>query len=183
MDLDRDLSFKGGRTYLHSTTVFDDILQLKGGAFAGLDFKFDRRTDRQVRYLSQPPPAGTVVATWNDRDGTIHVVERDAAITADVPYDEDGLAARFEFGERQVTLPVDIGGHSLIEAIVAGYKALLQRTVAGSGARLAFVRLRLSHLPGLPLQIRFARRLGDFYQGDILSGEQTVGQIFFGEWR
>jgi hypothetical protein len=184
MNLERNLPFKGGRTYLHSTTVFDDLLQLKGGVAGGLDFKFDRRTDRQVRYQSERPAnAATIVASWSDASGTTYVVERDAPITQTAAYDEDGLASGFDIGERQVAIPSQVGGHSLIEAIVAGYKALLKQTVAGSDAKLAFVRLRLSEWPTLPLDIHFTRRIGEFYQGDIRCGGRSVGQIFFGEWR
>lgn len=183
MNLDRDMSFKGGRTYLHSTTLFDDLIKLKGSSVGAIDFKFDKRTHQQVRYQLEPPADGVAVATWRDREGVTYVVERGEAITEAVPYDEDGLADRFAFSEQSVALPVDVGGNSLIEAVVAGFKALLQRTVAGKGSKLAFVRLRLSVLPALPLDIRFSRRIGEFYQGDIHAEGKHVGQIFFGEWK
>lgn len=184
MNLDREMSFKGGRTYLHSTTVFDDLVRLRNPGAGAIDFRFDRRTDRQVRYQFEPPASGTLpVATWRDQEGTIYIVERGEAITGSVPYDEDGLANRFRFTGQSVTLPVDLDGNSLIEAVVAGFKALLQRTVADKASKLAFVRLRLSRLPTLPLEIRFSRRIGEFYQGDIHAGAEPVGQIFFGEWK
>lgn len=184
MNLDRDLHFKGSRTYLHSTTVFDDLLTLRSPGVKSVDFKFDKRTDRQVRYQSQAPgdDQQRVVASWRDGDGVVYVVERDAAIIESRPYDEGGLARSFAFDGQRVSLPADVGGHSLIEALVAGFKVLLQRTVAGSGAKLAFVRLRLSRIPTLPVDIRFSRRIGEFYQGDITADGQPVGQIFFGEW-
>lgn len=183
MELDRTLAFKGARSYLHSTTLFDDLLQLKGPGLRAIDFTFDKRTDRQVRYQEQPPgDDASLVATWRDQSGTTWVVERDAAITQSRPYDEDGLAARFAFDERSVRLPAGAGDHSLVEALVAGFKALLLRTAAGEGAKLAFVRLRLPQLPVLPLEIRYSRRIGAFYQGDILAAGKPAGQIFFGEW-
>lgn len=184
MNLDRSLVFKGARTYLHSTSVFDDLLHLKGGAAGAVDFTFEKRTDRQVRYQSEPPAdADALVATWRDGGGTTtYIVEREAPITDAVAYDEDGLAQSFSFDASSVSLPAEVGGHSLIEALVAGFKALLQRTVAGKDAKLAFVRLRLTRWPGLPLEIRYSRRIGGFYQGDIIAGGKPVGQIFFGEW-
>lgn len=184
MNLDRDMSFKGGRTYLHSTTLFDDLIQLKGPEVGAIDFKFDKRTDHQVRYQTEPPVSGVaLVATWRDREGTTYIVEREEAITDSTSYDEDGLADRFEFTGKSVMLPADVGGNSMIEAVVAGFKALLQRTVAGKTSKLAFVRLRLSSMPGLPLEILFSRRIGEFYQGDIHVSGKPVGQIFFGEWK
>lgn len=183
MNLDRELSFKGGRKYLHSTTVFDDLLSLRAGDLRSIDFTFDKRTDHQVRYQDTPPTAReSLVATWRDADGAVYVVERDALITGSAPYDEDGLAGGFSFGERSVRLPAHAGDNSLIEAIVAGFKALLLRSVAGPGAKLAFVRIRLPRLPVLPVEIRYSRRIGEFYQGDILVDDKPAGQIFFGEW-
>jgi hypothetical protein len=184
MELDRELAFKGGRTYLHSTTLFDDIVALRGDDLRGIDFRFNHKTARQVRYQSAPPAGDQVgVGIWRDHLGEFHIVERDAPVTRRQPYDEDALADLFAFAGRHVEVPADVGGHSAVEAIVAGFKALLQRTVAGRDARLAFVRLRLASLPRLPLAIRFGRRIGEFYQGDILLAGEPAGQIFFGEWR
>lgn len=184
MELSRDLSFKGGRNYLHSTTVFDDILALRGRSIRGVDFRFNHKTDRQVCYQSASLAEGQVgVGTWRDDHGAFHIVERDAPITTRVPYDEDGLAANFVYEPGRVALPADVAPYSTIEAIVAGYKQLLLRSVVNLQGRLAFVRLRLPAIPALPLEIRFSRRLGEFYQGDLVKDCRPAGQIFFGEWR
>lgn len=184
MELDRELKFKGARTYLHSTTLFDDIVALRGPGVGGIDFRFNHKTARQVRYQSAPPAEGeTGVGIWRDNLGQFHIVERDAPVTGREPYDEDALAAAFAFDGQRVELPPDVGENSTIEAIVAGYKALLLRTVAGDVARLAFVRLRLSRVPRLPLEIHFSRRIGGFYQGELRQDDQPAGQIFFGEWQ
>ena len=184
---DRTLCFKGSRQYLHSTTLFDDIVLLRGPDVAGIDFTFKHKTGRQVSYVPAgqfDPAAGAVeVASWRDGRGEIRVVERDAAIDCRTDYDEDALARSFAYEAERVTLPAQIGGHSVIEAIVAAFKALLQRTVAGPESKLAFVRIRLSAVPQLPLEVRFSRRIGEFYQGDIRVDGRAVGQIFFGEWR
>lgn len=183
MELDRELAFKGGRTYLHSTTLFDDIVALRGPDIGEIDFRFNHKTARQVRYRSAPPANGEVgVGIWRDSLGQFHIVERDAPITRREPYDEDGLAAAFAFDGQRVELPADVGGRSPVEAIVAGFKALLLRSVTADTARLAFVRLRLSRVPQLPLEIRYSRRIGEFFQGELRQGGQPVGQIFFGEW-
>lgn len=184
MALDRELAFKGGRDYLHSTTVFDDILALRGGDASGIDFRFNHRTAHAVRYQAQAPGEGEVaVGSWRDDAGTLHVVERPDLIQARQPYDEDALAATFEYGDRSVAVPADLGGHSAIEAVVAGFKALLLRSVAQPGARLAFVRIRLPRAPRTPLQIRYSRRIGEFYQGDLSEDGQAAGQLWFGAWR
>ncbi|MGH8084257.1 MAG: hypothetical protein ACREPV_03170 [Lysobacter sp.] len=184
MNLDRDLPFRGGRNYLQSATLFDDILLLRGDAVTAVDFKFNKKTDRQVHYQSVPPESeSTLVAIWRDSAATVYVVEREQEIVESVPYDEETLVDGFSFKATGVEVPRDIGGFTTMEAIVAAFKALLHRTVVTHKPKVVFVRARLSLLPGLPVEVRYSRRIGEFYQGEICSKGKAVGQIFFGEWK
>jgi hypothetical protein len=187
MTADRQLCFKGTRQYLHSTTLFDDLIALRGDAAGPIDFRFEHKTAHQVRYVAadsaEVAALAVQVASWRDARGEIRVLEREAMIGCRTDYDEDGLARSFAYDGNVVAIPADVGGHSAIEAIVAGFKALLLRTVAGRDARLAFVRIRLAAVPQLPLQVRYSRRIGEFYQGDLVGEAGNVGQVFFGEWR
>ena len=138
MRLDRDFAFRGSRDYLHSTTVMNDLLRLRGGAPGGFDFRFDKRTDRQVRFQDEAPAEGeALVGTWRDAAGTIHIVERGERIARSEPYDEDGLASRLEFGDNAVDLPAELPGHTPTEAIVAAFKAMLSLPI-NDGPSLAF---------------------------------------------
>jgi hypothetical protein len=177
------LPFRGDRNYLQSATLFDDMLAWGGGNPRNIDLVFHRKTERQVGYDTSPPADDAVlVATWRDADKSIFVVESDQPITQRVAYDEQSLVDRFEFGPDGVVVP-DIGDFTVMEAIVAAFKALLHRTVVRHNPKLTFVRVRLQSVPQLPLAVRFSRRIGEFYQGDIRADERAVGQIFFGEWR
>ena len=184
MNLDRDLPFRGARNYLQSATLFDDILLLRGTGVTAVDFKFNKKTDRNVRYQTVPPEnESALVAVWRDSKTTIFVVERDQGIAESVPYDEETLVAGFEFRAAGVELPRPMEGYTTMESIVAGFKALLHRTVVIHKPKVVFVRTRLSHLPDFPVEVRYSRRIGEFYQGDIYASGETVGQIFFGEWK
>jgi hypothetical protein len=184
MRLEPDFAFRGSRDYLHSTTVMNELQRLRGGAPGGFDFRFDRRTDRQVRFQDEAPAEGEVlVGTWRDAAGSVHIVERDARIERAEPYDEDGLAGRLRFDGNMVDLPAELPGYTPVEAIVAAFKALLRRGPAGAGAKVAFVRLACNAEPVLPMRIVFSRRLGDFFQGDIEASGEPLGRIHFGEWR
>jgi hypothetical protein len=178
------LPFRGDRNYLQSATLFDDLLAWGGGSPRNIDLTFHRKTDRQVGYETSPPAdEGALVATWRDADKAIFVVESDQPITQRVGYDEQSLVDRFTFGPDGVAIPAQIGDFSVMEAIVAAFKALLHRTVVPHKPKLVFVRVRLQAVPRLPLEVRFNRRIGEFYQGDIRADGRSVGQIFFGEWR
>lgn len=184
MILRPDLPFRGDRNYLQSATLFDDVLEWSGGRPRNIDFVFHKKTDRQVGYeTSAPAEDSRLVAKWRDDDKVIFVVESDKPITLREGYDEQALVDRFAFNPDGVAVPADIGDFSVMEAIVAAFKALLHRTVTPHKPKLVFVRVRLQSAPELPLEVRFSRRIGEFYQGDIRAGARPVGQIFFGEWR
>jgi len=178
------LPFRGDRNYLQSATLFDDLLAWGGGNPRNIDLTFHRKTERQIGYETSTPGEGaTVVATWRDAGKSIFVVESDQPITQRVAYDEQSLVDRFEFGPDGVVVPTDIGDFTVMEAIVAAFKALLHRTVVPHKPKLTFVRVRLESVPHLPLEVRFSRRIGEFYQGEIRVDGRVAGQIFFGEWR
>jgi hypothetical protein len=179
--LDRDFRFRGNRDYLHSTSMFDDLLGLRGRDMSHLDLKFHRRTGRQVSYVDDP--AGREpVAEWSDSAGKLYIVERDEPIRESEPYDEDGLAAQFEIEGRVARIPAAIGSFTRVEAMVAGFKRLLQSVHAGK-RKYVFVRLRLDRCPESAMELRYTRDIGAFYQGDISADGKVIGQIFFGEWR
>lgn len=178
--MDRHFQFRGGRNYLHSTSLFNDLLRIRGPHATCIDMKFHRQTNRQVSYTDNLI-AENPVAEWSDSGGKLLVIERDERIGERAPYDEDGLAARFEIEGRVVKVPADIGPFTRFEALVAGFKRLL-RSVHRDERSYAFVRVRLDHYPDNALEIRYARDVGAFNQGDISEDGNLVGQIFFGVW-
>lgn len=180
MRLDRNFQFRGTRDYLHSTTLFNDLLRVRGEHATRIDMKFHRRTGRQVSFTDELPN-GEPVAEWSDSGGRLFIVEREERITERAPYDEDGLAAQFEIEGRIVRIPADLGAFTRIEALVAGFKRLLQ-SVHPDKRRYAFVRIRLDRCPESALEIRYSRDIGAFHQGDISEAGKLMGQIFFGVW-
>lgn len=177
-------AFKGSRDYLHSTTVFDRLIAEVGGDPLKLDFRFNRRTDRQcVITAARPTDETRIVAAYSDADHRLYVISTDAPITERVPYDEDGLAKNFEIAGSVVRLAGVAPGFSFIECTVAAYKRLLL-SMQEHPRRFAFVRISLTHLPRGAYAVGFDRKLsGDFYQGTLSENGAPIGRIFFGEWR
>ncbi len=185
MTLERTFRFRGRRDYLHSTSLFDDIRELRGTDAQNIDMRFHRRTAHQVSYTDTPPSADdTVVAEWSDDAGKLYVIERDDRIREHEPYDEAALADRLDTADRHVDIPARIEPFTRIEALIAGFKRLLQECrEIPPGARYAFVRVRLQHCPQHAVRIRYVRDIGEFCQGDISEQGTRIGQIFFGVWQ
>jgi hypothetical protein len=185
MKLDRTFRLRGNREYLHSTSLFDDILKLRRETAKNIDMKFHRRTTHQVRYIDTRPTSNdVVVADWRDDAGALYVIEREEPILDREPYDEPALARMFTIEGREVRIPKQIQPFTRIEAIVAGFKRLLHecRDIP-SGSQYAFVRVRLRHCPEDAICIDYARNVGAFPQGDISEHGAGMGQIFFGVWQ
>lgn len=183
--LDRTFEFRGTRNYLHSTSLFDDLIALRGGGgdVRDVDFRFHHKSGNQVSYVDAPADGETVVAEWTDSRGKVFVVERPEPIVRSAPYDEPALGARLAVDGDCIRIPADIGPFTRIEALVAGFKLLLQRRFPETPRNYVFVRSRLRFLPEQAMDVCFARTIGEFFQADIRADGTHVGQIFFGEWR
>ena len=181
MKIDRTFQFRGARDYLHSASVFDDLLQVRGMHSTRIDLKFHRRTARQVSYVDELSDQ-EAVAEWSDSRGKLFVIERDECISDRVPYDEDGLAEQFEIEGRIARIPAELGPFTRMEAVIAGFKRLLQATYPGMQRKYVFVRVRLDRCPDTAMEIRYSRDIGAFFQGDLSASGKLVGQIFFGVW-
>jgi hypothetical protein len=181
---DRQFTFKAKRDYLHSTSLFDDLVAHRGDLARQIDFRFSHKTDRQVSYLdTRPSPQDVLVAEWSDAGGQLYVVERNEAIREAVPYDEAALVSRFRINGRTVEIPAELGPFTRIDALVAAFKHLLQQVSPLEGGRKhAFVRIRLARVPQGATSITYARDIGTFSQGDIREDGKLLGQIFFGVW-
>lgn len=182
MKIERSFRFRATRDYLHSTSLLDDLLHIRGATAYPIDMKFHLRTDQQVAYVDAPPAPGTpVVAEWSDAVGRLYVVPRGVTISAHEPYDEPALIARMARAGRTVEVPSAIPGFSKCEAMIAGFKHLLE-AVRESRTKYVFARIRLDTLPTGAFRINYARDIGRFFQADIVVADETIGQLFFGEW-
>jgi hypothetical protein len=182
MRVDREFQFRGDRKYLQSASLFDDLIALRGGV-TDIDFKFHHKSGHQVAYVDELPSDQALVAEWRDSKGAVYVVERPEPILRATPYDEPVLVAKFRIEGRNAFIPADVAPFTTIEALVAGFKRLLQAVYPDISRKYVFVRIRLRQLPEGPVVLRYSRDIGSFFQGDIAVDGKPVGQIFFGEWQ
>lgn len=182
--LESSFRFKGGRDYLHSTSVFDAIVDESGSQPTSIDFVFNHRTACQPIFSTeiQNRDRQALIGSWRDSKREIFILEGTTPIDERVPYDEGAIASRCMISNGSVYAPIDIGGHSFIEICVAAYKHLLQIHLGDGHAKYAFARITLQRIPETDFAIRYARKIGgEFYQGDIIADE-SIGRIFFGVW-
>lgn len=182
--LESSFRFKGGRDYLHSTSVFDAIVDGSGSRPTGIDFVFNRRTACQPIFYTeiQSRDRQALIGSWRDSKREIFILEGTTPIFDRVPYDEAAIASRCMISNGTAYAPIEIAGHSFIEICVAAYKKLLQIHLGDSGVKYAFARITVQRIPEIDFEIRYARKIGgEFYQGDIIANE-PIGRIFFGVW-
>jgi len=182
MKLDRTFRFRGNRNYLHSASVINDLLSLRGENVRNIDLKFHRKTLHQVSYTDESQSAVDPVAEWSDAQGKLYLVEREERISEREPYDEQGLVGLLEADGKTVRIPAQTPNFTRADAIVAAFKHLLQTVYPDVERKYVFVRIRMDYCPSGAMEIRYVRDIGAFFQGDISEDRKAVGQIFFGVW-
>lgn len=184
MKIERRFTFRGERKYLHSTSLLNDLAELRREAADRFDFRFSRKTANQVSYQDAAPgETARLVATWQDRDGSLFVVEGDEPMLEATAYDEAKLMQQVPVDGRTAHIPDDIGTFTRMEALVTAFKHLLQIVNAETPRKYVFVRLRLDRQPKGACSVTYARDIGEFFQGDIREDGAVLGQIFFGAWK
>jgi len=190
-----DLAFKGERTYLHGTDMYNAILDFLGArhgrdGISGLDVSFHRMARRAVDLHDAPcPEAGQPVAVCAYRAGTdvrrIYLYESGDEVQGRRPYDEASLVAGMDT-DRATLSGVWPGPspYSDVEVWVALTKGLHQRVLPDLRgqwlfARGQFPRVRRESGPGerrLRIVSNFQNRLT---RTTLHHDGQDAGVIYF----
>ena len=190
------LCFKGDRTYLHGTDVYESVvsaLQARWpNANGGLSFAFHRiarnqchaiLTDSGDRVRRPENIAAQMTIRAGEHTLTAWVVEGTESIDCGVPYDEDAITARCEIRSEEIAIsaPTD---NTPIEIAVAMTKRLHYALDPNVSGHWMFTRLDLER-PFKPTDrtgMRVVRRqsLGvRLSRSEVFSGEVRLGDIFF----
>jgi hypothetical protein len=183
--------FKGGRTYVHGTDLFNALAELSGVARdpggAAVRLSLHHPITRGVAAVPLPAPTtpdGAPAALFElARDGDRRlwaVYETDEPVRERRPYDEDAVAAGArstvdEIAQRQPT------PYTFIERVVALNKRLLEHGAAADGGWW-FTRLELTAWPAATAALRL-RRAGDLggrlVKSSIDADDVRVGAVYF----
>lgn len=177
-------AFRGDRDYLHSTTVFDFLLQYDSAPEA-IEFIFHGMTTRQCECLaakdSESPNA--LVATYQSAGLTCFLYESDTPITLQYACNEKSILERVAIDRSTATFRLPpVEGATYIESVVAAYKDLLLRSVPEFSGAPMFGRINLRYVPTEGnCQVRHRRAMGrKFFQADLAHQEQPIGKLYYG---
>lgn len=154
---DLALRFKGERTYLHGTDVYDAAVHCLRARWPGIEgrcrFAFHRVATRPltvaiVGYGSGARPPGCVAemhVTGGGPEATAWFTERAGAVAGRYPYDEDAVVRDCALLDREIAMEVPARARP-IEALVAMTKRLHYSVAKPDRGRWMFVRLDLKRL-------------------------------------
>lgn len=181
-----DVAFKGARTYLHSTDIFNFLVR-ETGAARKLSLKFTDMLTTPIEAVPAGDVANPDAAPARFRgetaDGSqIDLVIRPSGGTEAIgryPYDEEAVASEGRIGG-SVIESTDGSLASPIERIVALNKRLILDTIK-PGKKMLFASITLDHVPQAPhLRIELKSRLGvRLFRSSIASDGQALGEIIF----
>ncbi|MCI5141557.1 MAG: hypothetical protein D3909_07490 [Candidatus Electrothrix sp. ATG1] len=181
------VSLRGERDYIHSTSIFDSIISLRkkdGIELKNIDFSMRRFTNKQC-YLTTKGKKKVneeeIIGDYHDACGAMKILELQEDITERTPYPEHEIIDQCSIHEKKISVPAVISNYTFIEKLIAAYKALLQQLFGASGNFFFFIRLTLDHIPFGPFEITYDRIISSkYYQGTITAQDNKIGLIFFG---
>lgn len=190
------LCFKGSRTYLHGTDVYEEIAALARRELRSDDCRLQfairrffsaqpdlhwtpapgapgRPADAVVDFSVSTPAPG--VSGW--------MSESSRKVDCRVDYDEDLVVARCSYGEDSIAILGETG-YRPIEVAVSMTKALHNRQMPAVSGRWIFTKLEMGRLfrPGdaRNLSILLRQNLhGRLTKSDIRAGGESIGSIYF----
>jgi hypothetical protein len=190
------LCFKGDRTYLHGTDVYEAAVERLRAEWPGLDgrcrFLFHRLARRPLAALvdrfapgvARPNGcAAEMHVTGGPVEASVWFVERDGAVDCRHPYDEDAVVRGVTLSANEISL-AEPPPNRAIEVVVALTKRLHYAALAPAAGRWLFVRLDLRRLlrpgdaRGVAVRLAGPARAA-LTRSEIVVRGEPLGSIYF----
>lgn len=186
-----DFYFQGGRDYLHSTQIFNHIVQRLSrddGLPTAIDFLIHRETKMLVHiveYVQSEGQPHDVIGEFSCDRGRFLVCETGVPISLRRREDDADLLKMCRVAGKKVFVSGGESIYSPIEKIVSAYKELLFELFGDSYGRFMFARLQLGYVPAGGISICHDRIIANrYFQGSISvessADSEVIGKIFFG---
>jgi hypothetical protein len=176
--------FRGSRTYLHSSTIFDYLLT-RDPKPVDIDFAVHKMTDRQCTVSTEPQAAGDdmLVATYRSARLTYYLHETEQQIQGSYLCIENEICEHttFEGATASLVMP-PIEGATFIESVVGVYKKLLQVLHPDLTGKLVFARMTVTHVPNDGhCQVQQRRKIGaNYFESRLFHEDTPLGKLIFG---
>jgi hypothetical protein len=177
-----EFRFRGDRNYLHSTTVFDWLLN-QDPQPTNIDFVFHKMTGFQCAVQFGNPKYGPKLVAVYQSDGLIAYLEETS-----IP-----IVKRYGCNEEQICEHVRLQGNiavfeyplvenaTFIEVLIGAYKLLLTMSSHSMPGKLVFARCRLKNIFEFGTgQVVHQRAIGNFFEAQIRHEVQPIGHLYFG---
>jgi hypothetical protein len=187
--VDLTLPFLEQRTYLHGTTLFDELRQYAAPG-ASLSFRISRRIEsNRVRLVDaahsrkQLDPAATLDWRSPGMSASIGVIQLPSLPPIErKPYDESLVTRSLTVGAEEVTL-IGTSPFTLVATLVPMFKVLLKGIHrSGDPGQWMFTRLDLDAYPSshTALALHLDRVLGGtLAKAHVVGGGQACGAIYY----
>ena len=179
-----EFCFKGGRTYLHSTDVFNKLLEIFGRDIGNINFSFYRITDKNILLKDSLDKKLNLVFmfefTKSGEKKRFYGFEAEKPINCRYEYDEDSITEK-AFIRDNCAILEERSSYSFIEHLVALTKFLHLNLLPKKG-KWYFARLQLEEVPSdfIPLKVCLNQTLGSkLTASNVFVGEKPVGKIYF----
>jgi len=184
------LKYKGARTYLHGSDIFNALEDSLSVSDAGYLSKlvFKRFARNQIAILMEEPADTRNVlgtALWKSDSGEekrLWLTETDVAVTESYPFDEEAILAHAAVDDQHIQLTVP-NAYSLIENIIALTKKLNYALSPQVNGKWLFGQLDLQQkLPKSWESLCIDRTIcvaNSFSRNRILIDDQHYGEIRF----
>jgi hypothetical protein len=188
--------FKGDRSYVHGTDIFNAVSDLLGMNVLNSQSVIEMSIHNIVRnnltvYINSDLPKDKHAAVYffvkaKNIETKIALVENEQAVICRYEYDEDKTiaAANININEKTIEL-VAYNDYTFIENIVALNKGLLLALYPEKSGKWYFARVRLNNLnPWLDhpnhISLRLIKNLSfKLTQTEILINDKSIGSIYF----
>ena len=180
--------FKGSRNYLHSTDVFNTLLNLVGKDIKNINFSFYKRTNKNIILTDEKPSSKeSLVFTFSFYKGekvvNFYGLESEQVINCRYPYEESIIVKEvsLDFTYKCGSLK-SLTKYSFIEHLVALTKTIHLNFFPNYKGKWFFAKMHLFEIPTdfFPLKFCLNQHLGTrLTQSSIHINNSFGGWIYF----
>lgn len=187
-----EFCFKGSRTYVHGTDIFNKLLELLRSEMIDekVDLSFHGITKTNIDLVTEKPKNEDIlkaVIKYNDIKGSrkaLYAIENGQTIECRYEYPENYICELSDLDiENQMIVLRDDSTYTFVENSVALNKYLLENLFPNANGKWYFTRFQLDKIPQkkqYPLQLKLKANFNfKLTKTEIFIENETIGYIYF----